>query len=279
MWNSEILAIKTPGQLIEKIINCKTGLSTNIATDTEVCCMCNEKFPVTSMKKADEVLSNSFGGFTQVFSGSFDTGILCICKYCELTLVDNYYCHIFVSGSPLIVFKKGKEKGKGKFKTEKISIVDSHAIIAYWHDHHNKLFRTINKSNRHKLTEFFFDPPKGAFMIALNKPFFGGQRSHYLCNGVINYNFGECKSYIATYLDKRFTVDLDVAKRYVELVKKYKQKVKVPADLEFYRKNKDIKNIKNKKTKALIEMINEVGEEFFVENTYLMKVLNVLVEV
>jgi hypothetical protein len=279
MWNSEILKIKTPGQLITKIINCKTDLLINTATDAEVCCMCNEKFPVTSMKKADEVLSNSFGGFTQVFSGSFDTGNLYICKYCELTLVDNYYCNIFVDWSPIFVWKEGKEKGKGKFEPKKIPIVDSHATIAYWHDHENKMFRPINKTNRHELTEFFFAPPKGAFMIAFNKPFFGGQRSHYLCNGVINYNFGECKSYIATYLDKRFTVDLDIAKRYVELVKQYKQKVRVPADLEFYRKVKDTENIKNKKTKTLIEMINEVGEEFFVGNMFLIKVLNVLINV
>jgi hypothetical protein len=276
MWNSEFLKIRTPGQLIAKIIHCKTDLSINTAnTNAEICCMCNEKFPVTSMRKADEVLSNSFGGFTQVFSGSFDTKSLYICKHCERTLVDNYYCNIFINGSPLYVYKEDK----GKFETKKIPIVDSHATIAYWHDHQNKLFRTINKSNRHKLVEFFFNPPQGAFMIAFNKPFFGGQRSHYLCNGVINYNIGECKSYIATYLDKRFTVDLDIAKRYVDLVNQYKQKVRVPADLEFYRKVKNAENIKNKKTKALIEMINEVGEEFLIENMFLIKVLNVLVNV
>jgi len=279
MWNSEILKIRTPGQLIAKIVHCKTDLSINTAdTGAEVCCMCNEKFTVTNMKKADEVLSNSFGGHTQVFSGSFNTENLYICKHCELTLVDNYYCNIFIDWSPLFVWGKGK-KGEGKFEPKKISIVDSHATIAYWHDHENKMFRTINKTNRHELTKFFFDPPKGAFMVAFNKPFFGGQRSHYICNGVVNYNFGECKSYIATYLDKRFTVDLDVAKKYKELIESYKQKVRVPGDLEFYRKVKDTENIKNKKTKALIEMINEVGEEFFVENMFLMKVLNVLVEV
>jgi len=66
-------------------------------------------------------------------------------------------------------------------------------------------------------------------------------------------------------------------KKYKELVESYKQKVRVPEDLEFYRSIINAESIKNKKTKILIEMINEVGEEFFVENTYLIKVLNVLI--
>ena len=277
MWNSEFLSIKTPGQLITKILGGKIEQPKDTA-DAELCSICNEKFSIAGMVDINEIISNSFGGFTQVLSGSFDTKSLYVCKHCELTLIDNYYCNIFINGSPLYVYK-GDKKDKGKFETKKISIVDSHATIAYWYGHHNKLFRTINKSNRHKLIEFFFNPPKGAFMIAFNKPFFGGQRSHYLCNGVVNYNLGECKSYIATYIDKRFTVDLDIAKRYVDLVNQYKQKVRVPADLEFYRKVKNAENIKDKKTKVLIEMINEVGEEFFVENMFLLKVLNVLINV
>jgi len=249
MWDSRILEIKTPGQLIAKIFQVEDG--TNDNSQVGNCCVCNMEYSIQNMKKASKVLSNSFGGYSQLYACSVEVNSFYICKYCELVIAD---------------------KGQAE-----VPIVDSHAAIAYWNGEGFKKFKTINKNSRSELTEFLFKPPIGAFLIAFNKPFFGGKRSHYLNNAVVNYNFGDCKKYIATYLDKRFIIDIDNANKYIDLVSQFKQKVRVPDSLVFYRRIKKSDSIKQKKIRDLISMIENIGEEFFIENAYLIRVLNVLI--